>query len=376
MLGASTYWRSARAQIVLLAAMLASCPAPAPFSTCLTDRDCAARQQCIGGGCVEADGGERDGGEHDALATDAASLDAEGRDASEDDGGERDASERDAGAIDCGAVCPEIPGEDCAGALPILLGLTGRPGEQAGTIAGDTTSMRDDFRTSCNSTAPSGGDAVYYIELSVPSDVMVETTDASFDAILSISIEGGCGSAELMHGCNDDLDPGGAEGSRVFLHHADPSASARFYILVDGQDGSAGTFTLRVVTTTPPFGDSCGNPLDISGGGTVLGRIGAAAFSLSGSCQAPAEASEPQAILCFDVPADGSVNDLTATSADFDPDLWVRSAFCATGAERSCVHGGGGTTTATGITFGAETRGWAIVDGAAPGDRYRLDYDP
>ena len=286
--------------------------------------------------------------------------------------------------------CTPTLNDTCATATPIAID----PATRTGTAMGSYSSYRDDVTTRCSDDASASGlgrDAWYYFDVTTLSDVVISTTGAaSQDTVLAVAFD--CGATPIV--CNDDQDPGsGTTDSRIFLHRVGPapgSSSLRVYVLVDSYDGrSTGGFRVDVRT----FGaraDSCAvEPLDISGGGTVLGvgPFGATTAGQYGSCQSFAERAEGEAVLRIRPPGDNELEEISAYSTTFTPDLYVRSAPCSSGTERVCERGaalGGGLNGAQLSNVGASsgTNHFLFVDGmvgttpSGGPHSYVVDYDP
>jgi len=286
------------------------------------------------------------------------------------------------GAIDEGCVTDP---DNCAGAVAIPLTGTG---VRTGTVTGNFSAFDADY-AACSGT---GRDAVYYIDLDINADVRIDTIGSAVtDTVLGVATT--CSAANFAAACNDDQDPGGSSGtavltSRIWLHNTSPGpigATVRVYILVKAYRGDAtGGFQLNV-QVTPARGDSCGatgGPLDITGGGLVLGNLGAGgATGERGSCDPDRLSVRSEAIFRFDSPSDGQVWSLTARSASFRPLLYTRgpgsSACPSEAAETSCdVSDASGTAEVTNVTAMSGRSNYAIVDNGVFGNAYSLTYNP
>jgi hypothetical protein len=142
------------------------------------------------------------------------------------------------------------------------------------------------------------------------------------------------------------------------------------------------------VTLTAPTPNMCPGagprPLDLSGGGTVIGNLGASvgASAIRGSCQ-PVTSTAPEAVFRIDE-ADRNLGSLDASSAGFVPDLYVRWSGCATGTEVACVRGtsgsGSGGTAHLESVMGTGTSSnifYVFLDNfPMSGGEYQLRFDP
>ena len=85
-----------------------------------------------------------------------------------------------------------------------------------------------------------------------------------------------------------------------------------------------------------------------------VGPFGATTVGQYGSCQSFGERAEGEAVLRIRAPGDGELDEITAYSTTFTPDLYVRSAPCSGGTERACENGaslgGGGLPLCTAVS--------------------------
>jgi len=261
--------------------------------------------------------------------------------------------------------------------------LSGNTGSATITL----TSVRDDYDTDCG--GDTGNDAIYYFDVTTTSDVRIETTGA-VDTVLATAFT--CSGDAFRARCNDDRNPSVDNTSRIWVRPVivpPGTPSVRVYVLVDEYSmGDADPVTVTVTLSTPTP-NACptatiARPLDISGGGTVLGNLGPASGGtpgLRGSCQ-PAMSFSPEAVFRIEEP-DRVLQALEATASSFVPDLWVRYTGCSAGTEIACVRGTS-TSGAGGEATLADTTGtmssnlfYVFVDNfPVTGGEYRLRYDP
>jgi hypothetical protein len=279
-------------------------------------------------------------------------------------------------------VCPMPTGESCASPTPIpIVGGTG-------SVTVRLDAYRNDYETRCGGR---GNDAVFFFDVTATSDVRIETSGA-VDTVLATAFR--CDGDAFRNRCNDDRNLGTDTTSRIWLHPVTVpagTASVRVFVLVDEYDmGDADPVTVTVTLTSPPAVDACPTsgggprPLDISGGGTVLGTLGglgAAIGGQRGSCQSPASMA-PEAVFRVEEP-DHVLDRVVASSSRFVPDLYVRGGACSSGTEVRCVNGspsgGGGTATLTSLMHPSSTGTvfYAFVDNAPlTSSEYTLELDP
>lgn len=300
-----------------------------------------------------------------------------------DDGDRCTAESCDAAAAMCISTpiadCSADTGETCATALPIAIDGSGR-----GRVNGMLSGFTDDYAF-C--TSSNGRDAVYFFDVTSLSDVVIETAGSSVDTVLAVALD--CATAPTV--CNDDRDPGASPSvteSRIFLHRVVPpigSPSLRVYVFVDGYNASAtGAFTLGV-TIQPARADSCTAPMEITGGGTVLG-IGpfVPGSGTYGSCQGFSDRSDGEGVLRMRPPADRDHQQIDVYSTTFVPEIYLRNG--CTGTQLDCDIGsaiGGGINAAqvsTGTVSETSTQ-YLFVDGMGPSPTgtphgYVVVYDP
>jgi hypothetical protein len=239
--------------------------------------------------------------------------------------------------------------------------------------------LRDDYDSNplCPAGDTLGRDAVYAIDIVGRRDVVIDTIGSTGDTILDVAFTCDAASFTGQSVCSDDFaGSGGGIASRVFLHRVGATGvTTRVYVLVDAYRGSdTGAYQLNV-RWGDAAGDGCvtATPMDITGGGTVLGFVTNTSSFQSGSCGS----ATPEAVLRFTGPASANVR-LTTYSTTFGPDVYLRTA-CTSG-ELACVNStplGGGVEQAvlrTGVTSG--TTHYFFVDGGATGSAYAVYYEP
>ncbi len=276
-------------------------------------------------------------------------------------------------------LCTPIP-DTCGSAeeIPVTVG-----GATA-TVTGTLGSFSADYQSPCGILG--GRDAVYYVDVTSTVDLVIDTIGSAADTVLAVALE--CsGEGFRALGCDDDIDRGIDLQSRVWVHRFGPppgSFSARLFILVDGRTSTeTGSFTLNV-TATPAAADACAAPIDISGGGALIGFIGPSPIGVigpTGSCQSDASAGEAEAIATLSGPPDGDA-DFDVFSNFFDPDVYLRRNRC-TGPEVACEAGDG--TGAAGFRYhtplgplstmsGGDY--FLFVDGVDTAGAYLVSYEP
>ena len=272
--------------------------------------------------------------------------------------------------------CAALP-DDCDDAEALTLDASGNA-----TRSGSFGIYTADYATQCGESG--GRDLVYYVDITSLSDVTIQTVGSAADTVLAVGLE--CSSSGFRAlGCDDDIDTGINTASRIWVHRIGPrpgTTSVRLYILVDSYNSSiTGDWALSV-NVSPASADTCAAPLDITGGGSMIGFI-SAALSIGGqrgSCQSLADTSG-EAIASFAGATSGSFRFLALSQA-FDPDLYVRSAPCGSGTELDCVAGNG--SGAAGWRYVTEysdtvtpgSRYYVFVDGASASGAYWLSYEP
>ncbi len=275
--------------------------------------------------------------------------------------------------------CMMPTGDSCAAPTALELGDDGTL-----TVEGDIGTLRDDHATICpargDGSSRSGPDAVYFLPLAERSDVIIDTIGSDFDTVLAVGTT--CSTRGFELGCNQNYSVGTVL-SRIFVHQYSPGGSrgSGLFILVDAASAtSIGHYVLnvRVVAPSP---DSCEGPLDISGGGSVVGFV-RAGNAYAGSCQDFGGMLQSESVLSFTGESvDGAR--FRAYSNDFRPFLYVRDD--CDGDDLACVDAMGGSMPYANraeldVMVTAGTAYTLFVDGALPGPfsdlHYLLLYDP
>lgn len=268
--------------------------------------------------------------------------------------------------------CGPLP-DTCASAEPITLDGAGR-----GRVSGTFASLADDYVTGalCGASAR-GRDAVYYVDLPNGTwDMSVDTIGSAANTVLGIGSD--CSADGLGLICNDDMDPARTDASRIFTHRVQAFRGLRLYILVEGNGGAErGDYVVNVsLETAHP--DTCsssgGRPLDITGGGTVLGFQTGFAGTDRGSCM-PFGDFDEESVFTFE--SSSAAPTLTVYSSDFAPDLFMRAGGCGSDSEVACDVGtgvgGGVNAAAISPTVAPGSRQFVYVDGRGS---YVLVYTP
>jgi len=276
------------------------------------------------------------------------------------------------GTVDEG--CPTPP-DDCGSAQAIMLSAG------SGSASGSFGALSNDYGTSCGQRG--GRDAVYYVDIASLSDITVDTLGSDADTVLSVTTDCPTLSTFGANACNDDIDTGTITDSRMWLHRVGPtigSTTLRVYILVDGfNDRATGAYQVNV-SVASAHADTCGGPIDITGGGTLAGAIGATSSRAQrGSCQDAASLADAEAVAAFTGSASGTAS-FEAFSSDFTPDVYVRRTCGAPDSEVGCDAGaaaGGGFNRAQ-LTVDVTTGNHytLFVDGAPAGGGYSVTYQP
>ncbi|HHH26825.1 MAG TPA: hypothetical protein ENK57_00530 [Polyangiaceae bacterium] len=224
--------------------------------------------------------------------------------------------------------------DTCATAREIVVGATGTT-----TVGGSFGGLHDDYQTSPICGAMSRGrDAVYYFDLPRGLfDVTIDTIGSDADTVLGVGFS--CDAAGLQLACNDDIVDGDTN-SRIWLHRVGSATSTtRVFVLVDAfRDSVTGDYLLNV-SRRPAASDSCpapiaGEPMDISGGGTVLGYNSRFFGAQRGNCAPATTPNPPEAV--FSLTSSGGGMRFDVYSVDFSPIIYSRRTCDAFGSELGC----------------------------------------
>lgn len=266
-------------------------------------------------------------------------------------------------------VCGNGADDDCNGAADAADPACEQPGcghelviEDHGQVDGEVRGNSELNSDVCQ--RGDGPEVLVELIVHLQSDLVISTQGSEFDTVLYV--REGCGGAELA--CADNRSQArGWLDSRLFLMAVPPGT----YTIVVDAAGRGGRFELRV-DREDPRGPTCDRPLDITDGGTVVGRTEEGDAEEGVSCS---ESSGPAAAFTFDLEG---WTEVTLASDESDYDLMqelVREQCGGDGAPEGCLdRTGGGETFRGGIDGGR----WLVVlagfEGAS--GRYVLRYFP
>jgi len=170
------------------------------------------------------------------------------------------------GETDEDGVCG-VPGDTCAGAVPLVLSGDRREA----TLAGSTRGATNTATSSCG-----GGGPEVFIAVTAPSNenlVLEALPNGGGNPVLSV--RAGCGQNEVV--CNDNATRS-STAARIFLRPVrNPTSPTRTVIVsVDtANNGNVGAFVFRASRRagTPVNTCNSSNLLDISLGGTIYGPL-------------------------------------------------------------------------------------------------------
>jgi hypothetical protein len=160
------------------------------------------------------------------------------------------------GTRSCSATC--VPGpcefgtpppdDTCAGPLIDV--------SAGGTFVGTTCAANNDYTFACGLTTAASPDLVFRLVLPAPRDVVIDTLDSSFDAMLFVRSGTTC-PGSVTERC-DDNSGGGSPGQARIQWSSAPAGT--YWVILDGSGaGSRGTWVLNVSVTVPPppVNDAC-----------------------------------------------------------------------------------------------------------------------
>ncbi|MFK8000293.1 MAG: MopE-related protein [Polyangiales bacterium] len=152
--------------------------------------------------------------------------------------------------------------------------LLAAPGSGPVTVSGDFGVYNADYDQECSNSRRA--DVVFALDLEAGRDYIIDTVGSTADTILAVTDE--CGDWNFAgRGCNDDID-GDNRQSRLFLRGlGDAPGLSRVYILLTRFDDTSGANWVLNVSSVASQGNMCGDQMDISAGGSVVGSISASA---------------------------------------------------------------------------------------------------
>src|SRR6058998_2431344 len=246
----------------------------------------------------------------------------------------------------------------CQGAAlaPALAGSCSSPTvlpAQGGTFGG-TTSGTSVLAGSCGSsgTAP---EQVFQWTPTVSGAATIQTCGAgtTFDTVLYLRSGSCAGGPEVAAGCNDDACANATGLARASRLTPTVTAGQTYYIVVDGYNGTQGTFSLTVTppvastTTTTPTNSStttttltgatgaCASATPIPAAGGTFSGTTSGTSTLEGSCGS--SGASPERVFQWTPPVSGAATIQTCgAGTTFDTQLYLRSGSCAGGPEVGC----------------------------------------
>lgn len=203
---------------------------------------------------------------------------------------------------------------DCSNATPLTCGQ-----QVTGTTVGGASNVNS---YSCASGwTESGPERVYTITTTTAGNLTVNLSSSS----LQVFILSGCNTSACV-----------AYGTSTATYFNAPAGT--YYIVVDGYQGTSGTYTLSVSCPAPL---DCSNAVPLTCGQSVTGStIGASSNVPSYPCQSSWDESGPENVYTITTTATGDITaTLSASSADVD--VFILSSCSAS----SCLAGGDVTAT-------------------------------
>ncbi|MEM9073123.1 MAG: hypothetical protein AAGE52_31755 [Myxococcota bacterium] len=333
-------------------------------------RDCRDSNPCTSDSCDPASGCVNEPRDDDGDGFTISAIGGRmcgGDDCNDGDGAiNPDATERCNGIDD---DCDDRVDEEGCDTLPDTcdtaetLTLTGGSADVRGRFDG----LRNDFSPpECNAPGP---DAVYILTLPRGTfDVTIDTIGSEEDTVLAVSTA--CGDWDFAgRGCNDDI-AGTELDSRIWVHRVGSLLSeTRLFILVDSFSSTATDDYRLNVSIETARSDDCSRPLDISGGGSVIGFPPSLAGigGQRGSCQSADAFIAGEGVFAF---TNSGESNFRAWATGFRPALYARVRCNSADSELACQAG-----TTPEITV--DDDGFVFVDGMmGMGNRYTLEFDP
>ncbi len=235
-----------------------------------------------------------------------------------------------------GSPIPAPANETCATAAAVDVS------SGSATVSGDTRNATDDLAPTCAAT-PTGGDVVYAVTLAQPASLTAALT-APFDAALDLRPSASCTTDAARLACAVAAPP------TIFEPYLD---AGTYDLVVDGQGGAAGPFTLKVDTGAPrpvPANDTCAaaTVLDVStGSAQVSGSTYRGTNDADpGSACTGSTTSGPDVFYAVSLGAGQTLKATATPSGSYDTALYVLPACGST----SCLAGSDAS-----FTSGAET---------------------
>ncbi|XXX80478.1 MXAN_6577-like cysteine-rich protein [Sorangium sp. So ce134] len=234
-------------------------------------------------------------------------------------------------------ACTVGPGQDLGDAVPQI-------------VNGTTAGLPNAYAPSC--VAASSSERIYSFTAATAGVYSFDSSNSGYDVVLALLDSTGC--AELA--CN-------ADPSAVVK--ADLAVGQTVYVVVDGAEGEAGTFELRVTRESAPScpaGSFTGAvPQTITG--STVGRPNSVRPTVTDACR---NAASPDAGYAFTAPVAGDYIFDTYGSA-FDTVVHVHDATCR-GAQLACNDDMDVVQSEVTVTLAAGQTVVVVVDGSTDAD--------
>ena len=197
------------------------------------------------------------------------------------------------------------------------------------------------------------------------------TTATTYDTVLYVR-SGSCTGTQLA--CNDDTTGCGTttdvanphRGSRVTLA---VTAGETYFVVVDGYNGQAGSFSL---TVTPPPAGACESATTIPAAGGTFSDTTSGPSTLAGTCVPTATAPERVFRWTPSVSGTATIQTCSTTATTYDTVLYLRSGTC-TGTQLACNDDTTGCGTTTDVAN--PHRGSRITTSVTAGQTYFIVVD-
>lgn len=231
----------------------------------------------------------------------------------------------------CGMMGGTPANDLCTGAAAINLaaGMTA-------TVMGTTIGANNGPMSDCG--GGNGGDVWYRVTWPSGQDLTLEALPGSMNSDPVLSLHENCDGSAIA--CNDDAINGSA-AARIVVRGDGRMGNRTLVVVVDSyQRGAEGPFTLRATSSPPAGNGGCEGTggMDLSNGGTVLGRIPTRMPRVNGSCTPSVQRLSPEEAYVFSGAARRV--EVVSTSSTFPPVLFARAVGCADGTrEYQCQAG-------------------------------------
>lgn len=219
----------------------------------------------------------------------------------------------------------------------------------AGTITGDTTAASSDYTGGTNCAGTAGPDLVYSVEVPAGKQLAATIlgTTSGFAPALDVVDSAACGSA-ATRSCLGGVSTTSASPAGTVRWTNAGTAAKTVNLVVDSTTATGvGAFSISVVFSDPPAGDTCANPFTtLLTDGSVVSDTTVGATNDYATGSGCGGAAGPDKVYAVTIPPGKILSTTVLGTGGFAPSISYQSALQCSSAPRVC-SGGLSTSAAT-----------------------------